>query len=110
MAVVPMQKVQIVVHRDNTDALLSVLQQKGAIELTEITTGDLGAAEVVFPHAHLLPRVQHAVAFLAPYEAKKSLWRTLRDGTQTELSEIDIIKQAAETQQIKVNLQQIYVM
>jgi V/A-type H+-transporting ATPase subunit I len=97
MAVVPMQKVQVVVHRTDTDVLLNVLQQSGAMEFTEVEASELTSAESVFPHAQLLPRVQHAVGFLKPYEAKRTLWRTLRDGSTTDLSEAAITKQASDT-------------
>jgi V/A-type H+-transporting ATPase subunit I len=97
MAVVSMQKVQVVVHRSDTDALLNVLQQAGAMEFTEVDTANIASVSMEFPHAQLLPRVQHAVGFLTPYEAKRSLWRTLRDGSTTELSEAEVLNQAADT-------------
>ena len=97
MAVVPMQKVQVVVHRSDTDAVLNVLQQSGAMEFTEVTLEQMVPAEEIFLHAQLLPRVQHAIAFLKPYEVKPSLWRTLRDGSQAAMSETDVLKQTADT-------------
>jgi len=101
MAVVPMQKVQVVVHRSDTDAVLDVLQQSGAMEFTEVAIDDMVAADGVFPHAQLLPRVQHAIGFLKPYEVKVSLWRTLRDGAQADMSEADVIKQLSDTDAVE---------
>jgi vacuolar-type H+-ATPase subunit I/STV1 len=100
MAVVPMQKVQVVVHRTDTDALLDVLQRSGAMEFVEVDTTNIASISMEFPQAQLLPRVQHAIGFLTPYEAKRSLWRTLRDGSTTELSEAEVVKQAADTEAV----------
>jgi len=100
MAVVSMQKVQVVVHRTDTDALLDVLQRSGAMEFVEVDTTNISSISMEFPQAQLLPRVQHAIGFLTPYEAKRSLWRTLRDGSTTELSEAEVVKQAADTEAV----------
>jgi len=97
MAVVQIKKVQVIVYRTDCDALLNVLQQHGVMEFTEVDVSKITQATVEFPHAQLLPRVQHAVGFLKPYEAKKSLWRTLRDGTMAELSETEVQKYATDT-------------
>lgn len=97
MAVVRIKKVQVVVYRTDCDALLNVLQQQGAMEFTELDASKMTQATGEFPHTQLLPRVQHAVGFLKPYEAKKSLWRTLRDGTMAELSENEVQKYATDT-------------
>lgn len=97
MAVVSMQKVQIVVHRTDTDALLNTLQQQGVMEFTEVDASKITQATADFPHAQLLPRLQHAVGFLTPYEVKKSLWRTLRDGTTADLTEAEVTKYASDT-------------
>jgi len=95
-----MQKVQVVVHRTDTDALLDVLQRSGAMEFVEVDTTNISSISMEFPQAQLLPRVQHAIGFLTPYEAKRSLWRTLRDGSTTELSEAEVVKQAADTEAV----------
>src|SRR6056297_3309147 len=100
MAVVSMQKVQIIVHRADTDALLDVLQRSGAMEFVEVDTSNIASISMEFPQAQLLPRVQHAIGFLTPYEAKRSLWRTLRDGSTTQLSEADVARQAADTEAV----------
>jgi V/A-type H+-transporting ATPase subunit I len=97
MAVVRIKKVQVVVYRTDCDALLNVLQQQGVMEFTEVDASKMNQVTGEFPHTQLLPRVQHAVGFLKPYEAKKSLWRTLRDGTTAELSETEVQKYATDT-------------
>ena len=97
MAVVTMQKVQVVVHRTDTDAFLQTLQRAGVMEFTEIDASKITPATAEFPHAQLLPRLHHAVGFLAPYEVKKSLWRTLRDGSTADLTETEVKKYTTDT-------------
>ena len=101
MAVVPMQKVHILVHRTDCDAVLNVLQQAGAMEFTEVEHEQTQAVVGEFRHAQLLPHVQHAIGFLSPYEVKRSLWRTLRDGSEVLLTEADVTKQLTNTDAIK---------
>lgn len=99
MAVVQMQKTRAIVYQPDVESFLSVLQRHGAMEFTPLTgeTDVLSSSQGVSPHATLLPRVQHAVGFLTPYEAKRSLWRSLREGSVVSFSEADITKQLADT-------------
>lgn len=97
MAVVPMQKVQLLVHESDVDAALSVVQQSGALEFQVVERSREIPAGVQFPHDQLLPRVMHAVQFLEPYEAKKGLWRTLREGTTTDLTETEVKARLEDT-------------
>ena len=90
MSVVPMQKVRLSVYTADVDTALNIIQRAGALEFTATTITDTKASKVTFPYADLLPRVQHAVQFLSPYAKKRSLWRTLRDGSQEEISENDL--------------------
>lgn len=92
-----MQKVRLLVHRSDTDTLLSAAQRIGAMEFSETNVAEVGEVTSLFPHENLFPRVQHAVSFLAPYTAKVSLWRSLRDGSLTSLSESEIKKGIADT-------------
>lgn len=97
MSVVPMQKVRFVVHRDDVDRLLTIAQRHGAVEFTETELPETTEPQVEHPHAQLFPRVQHAIAFLEPYAAKRGLWKTLREGSQNELTEVEISKKANDT-------------
>jgi V/A-type H+-transporting ATPase subunit I len=97
MAVVPMQKVRAIIHQTDVEAFLTVVQKAGAMQFSETEIEHTKEASVEYPHAQLFPRVQHAVAFLDLYTPKTSLWKKLRTGTQTELSETEIIKKASDT-------------
>jgi V/A-type H+-transporting ATPase subunit I len=92
-----MQKVRFVVHRDDVDRLLTIVQRHGAVEFAETKLPDTTQPETNHVNAQLFPRVQHAIGFLQPYEAKRSLWRTLREGTQRELTEQEIAGKVADT-------------
>jgi len=99
MAVVEMQKTRAIVHQPDVDGFLACLQRHGAMEFTAVSNvaDVLQDLSLVSPHAALLPRVQHALGFLTTYEAKRSLWRTLRDGNITSYTEAAIKKQLADT-------------
>lgn len=97
MAVVLMHKVRVVSHSSKTDEVLSILQKHSAIAFTETTFDSAEEITLDFPHAQLLPKVQHAVLFLKPYEQKRSLWKTLREGSTTDLSESDVLKKVSDT-------------
>ena len=88
MAVVEMQKVRLLTHRSDADAALAIVQRYGAMEFLELETPEqLTKSNEQFVHADSLPRLQHAIAFLEPYAPKVGLVKTLREGTQIELSE-----------------------
>lgn len=97
MGVVSMQKVQVVVHQHDVDDFLATVQRHGAMEFVETTDESLVDFSADAPHAMLLPRVQHAIGFLEPYAAKRSLWRTLRDGSTTDCSEAEIKSRLSDT-------------
>lgn len=97
MSVVPMQKVRFVVHQDDVNRMLTVMQRYGAMEFSETKLPETTNPAIVHEHAQLFPRVQHAIAFLDPYAPKRSLWRTLREGSQSELTEVEISKKTNDT-------------
>jgi len=101
MSVVPMQKVRVAVHQSDVDALMLILQRARAMEFHTTEIADTQGAELVFPQAELFARVHHAVAFLKPYEPKRSLWRSLRDGSQTAVTEIQLRKMMNDTDVIE---------
>lgn len=97
MAVVPMQKVRLLVHRNDVDAALTVIQRNGALQFTPVEKDEsFTDGKVEFPQASLLPRVQHAVSFLAPYAPKVGVWKALTEGTRTELTESEVQKKNAQ--------------
>jgi V/A-type H+-transporting ATPase subunit I len=101
MAVVPMQKVRVAVHQSDVDALMLILQRAKAMEFRATTISDTEVPSIDFPHAELFARVHHAVAFLKPYEPKRSLWRTLRDGSQTSFTEAQLQKMMSDTDAVQ---------
>lgn len=107
MAVVPMHKVRVIVHTDDADSLLSILQRAGAMEVTQRGEADTSAPEVAFPLAHLQPRVQHAVNFLDAYAPKQGLWSILREGTQVPLTEAQARKQLEDTDVVAAVVEEV---
>ena len=97
MAVVPMQKVQLLVHQSDTDAALATLQQAGAMEFHELESDTVQAEAAPFTYANLLPRVEHAQHFLKTYEAKRGFIKALREGSRVELTEDAVGKVLADT-------------
>lgn len=92
MGVVPMQKVQVLVHQPDTDVFLATLQRYGALELAEVTTDRVCDSEPskATQSADTARRVQHVVTFLESYAPKLGLWRTLRSGATVDCSEADL--------------------
>jgi V/A-type H+-transporting ATPase subunit I len=97
MSVVTMQKVRLSVYVSDVDAALDTIQRSGALEFTATDMSEVAEPELQFPYADLLPKIQHAVQFLNPYAPKKSLWRTLREGSVDELTEEDVKKKLENT-------------
>lgn len=102
MSVVSMRKVQVVVHQHDADAFLTVMQRHGAMEFTELTNEQLAdTLSAAATGATLLPRVQHAIAFLEPYEKKRGLWQSLREGSTTDVSEADLMRRRSDTDAVE---------
>lgn len=96
-----MQKARFVVHRDDADRFLTLLQRVGAVEFTEGSLTEATTPALTAPHQALYPRLQHVVTFLSAYQKKRSLWRTLREGTYVELTEADVAAQLRDTDAIR---------
>lgn len=97
MAVVPMQKVRLLVHDTDVDAALDIIQRAGALEFRPTVLPETSVPQLSFPHAQLLPRVQHAVQFLASYAPKVGVWQTLREGSRIEVTEEKVTQQLKDT-------------
>lgn len=113
MAVVPMQKVRLIVHESDIDAALDVVQRAGALEFhaTE-AEGVIKPVEISFPQAQLLPRIQHALQFLEPYAPEVGLWQSLRQGSQTTLTEVQLLEKVEDidvTQAVVEDLESLQV-
>lgn len=113
MAVVPMQKVRLVIHEADVDTALDIVQRVGALEFQATETDEVTKLpEVNFPNAALLPRVQHAVNFLEPYAPEKGMWQSLREGSGTKLTEQEIVamvNNADVTESIVADLESLQV-
>jgi len=77
MAVVPMQKIKIVVHSSRKEELLELLQAKGALEISDITDNKTDVNQSVLDHEHhdveyMLAKISFAIDFLKDYEQKKT--------------------------------------
>ena len=96
-----MQKVRVAVHQSDVDALMMILQRAKAMEFRATEIDDTVAPTVLFPQAELYARVHHAVAFLKSYEPKRSLWRKLREGSQTSFTEAELAQKMSDTDAIE---------
>lgn len=92
-----MQKVRLLVFNTDVDAALDIVQRMRALEFHVTDMADGLEPEEVFPNARLYPRIQHAIQFLNFYESKVGLWQTLREGSQTMLTEAEISRQLSDT-------------
>lgn len=96
-----MQKVRLLVHHTDVDTALDIIQRSGALEFRETDMGDKVAPAIGAKNAHLLARVQHAIHFLEPYEHKVGLWKALREGTRTALTEEEVAKKLSDTDAVE---------
>jgi V/A-type H+/Na+-transporting ATPase subunit I len=92
MSIVPMQKVRIVVHSSDSDALLQILQRHSALELLEMSEIDdsTSVQKRSQQDVEFYGRLASALTTLEHFSARKSLWRQLRDGTTEVVKESDI--------------------
>jgi len=102
MAVVPMEKVRLLVYAKDVDAALDVVQRDSALEFKSVNTDEDGEEVVFFPNEQLLPRVQHVVNFLSEYAPEISLWRKLREGTRVALTEEGVKKRLSDTDAVEL--------
>lgn len=92
-----MQKVRLLVFNTDVDVALDIVQRAGALEFHSTDIEEGAEPELTFPNAQLYPRVQHAIQFLNFYEPEVSLWKTLREGTRTQLTEAEISRYLSDT-------------
>jgi len=96
-----MQKVQAIVYQPDVDRFLATLQQFGAMEFTELADESLTELSIVAPHTALLPKLQHAISFLAPYQKKRGLLQLLREGATIGYTEADVAKRMSDTDVVR---------
>ncbi len=118
MSIVPMQKVRVAVHKDDSDAFLQILQRHGAMEFIETTVSDYSKSTTPFPYQTLLARITASIIVLEPFATKQSLWQQLRQGSTNIVreSEIAVLQQnmneavavVAEVENENEQLQQLH--
>lgn len=101
MAVVPMQKIKLLIHRSDVNAVLDVMQRFGALELVEVEAAGANVHTMPFAYANILPRIEHALAFVTPYAPKVGLLKSLREGSFTELTESAIERILQDTDAVE---------
>ncbi len=86
MSISPLTKLLVVVHRDERTPLLAFIQERGVMQITELTQGTVLAA---FPElaredsgrlndlVALTSQIDFAITFLLPYAKKKSILAAL---------------------------------
>jgi V/A-type H+-transporting ATPase subunit I len=102
-----MQKIRVLTHLSDVDEVLAVVQRYGAAEFHEVAVADTNKLSGEFAYADLLPRVQHAVSYLAPFAPKVGMLKTLREGTQVELKEADIDAKLRDTDALSLIIEDI---
>jgi len=85
MAVVPMQKVSLLVHQGDKPAVLAFLQEKGALQVSDVDESPEGLSKMELDkESHELEfrvaELDFAVQFLSKFEAKKKGLQALVDG------------------------------
>ena len=107
MAVLSMQKIRLVVHQNDVDRLLELVQKSAAVEFIDIESEELVEVTVVFDNQELLSQVQQAIAFLEQHEVAPGMWSKLRNGTFTTMTETAIKGQVTDTVAITKTIETI---
>jgi V/A-type H+-transporting ATPase subunit I len=99
MAVVPMQKIRLYVHRNDTSDVLHAIQKLGAVEFSAVATPVAPSDDEYETSAihHASSRLDFAVKFLSRFEEKKKgALRSAIEGDKLPASEKDIESIAAD--------------
>lgn len=114
MAIVPIKKVRLVIHRDDVSKVLELTQKIGVIEfkpvsdIDDFTGVDFASEKETLA---ILSQIERSVAFLANFETKLGTYDSLVQGTSipvkesqlpsSQLSEAELIKILAEVEEIQ---------
>lgn len=96
-----MQKVKLLVHQSDTDVALALIQKTGAVQFEETLVEQSITPVADFAFANIQPRTEHVVTFLKPYKKKRGLLKTLREGSQVELTETAVAKVLSDTDAVE---------
>ncbi|MBU0727445.1 V-type ATP synthase subunit I [Patescibacteria group bacterium] len=107
MALVPMQKINLFVHKKDKPKVMSFLQEKGVLHVTNAEAKEddleiLGYDEETHRLQYKVAELDFAVNFLAKYEEKKKGLQAMIDGTsvKTNSKEIEELVKGYEFQEV----------
>lgn len=100
MAVVPMQKISLLVHQGDKPKVLAFLQEKGVLQITDVGQIDENLTKLELDEeGHELEfkiaELDFAIQFLSRFEKKKKGMQAMIDGSSVELK-IDELKETAK--------------
>lgn len=89
MAVVPMQKIRLYLHRGSASEVLRAIQKLGVLHLEEVTVGEselVAREKEAFEFNYASSRLELAVRFLSRYEVPKTGLRAMVEGTKVRIT------------------------
>lgn len=102
-----MKKVHLYAYASHVDAVLAEIQRYGAFEFQPLSVLNTTTPDLVFPHATLLSRLQHAIHFLKPYQKPVSMWEYLRKGTPNRLTEASVTQMTRDIDSVAMVVAEI---
>ena len=105
MAIVPLKKIRLIVHREGVEKFLGITQRLGVVEFKSVTDlGEIGIDDLNLEKTDtLLNRINQVLRFLEPYEIKSGRYKTLREGSSINLMESQLMeKQFSESDLLSV--------
>lgn len=92
MALVPMQKINILVHKKDKPKVMSFLQEKGVLHLTNTNVDDanlerLGGDDATTDLQYKVAELDFAIGFLSNYEKKKKGLQAMIDGDSFKIDD-----------------------
>ena len=95
MAVVPMQKIGLLTHKEEKEQILSFLQEKGVMHLENTQAGEadlkaLEPSEDLHGLYYKVAELDFAIKFLSSYEVKKKGLQSMVDGDSVKASREEV--------------------
>jgi V/A-type H+-transporting ATPase subunit I len=92
MAVVPMQKIRLLVHTSDASAVLNVVQKMGIVEFSEVKNSEhlFQKEKEIFEYNYASSRLDFAVEFLSRYDTSKGKIRSIIEGMEARATEKEI--------------------
>lgn len=105
MAIVPMQKIGLLSHKEDKDEILSFLQNLGVLHLSDSTSNKielktLELCESVHDLNYKVAELDFAIRFLTPFETKKKGLQAMVDGNAVKSSS-DEVEELSKTYKFK---------